>query len=105
MARKSKAPKGAGPALPGEPDHHLAPEPAEAWPSGDEIGQLVRLARENPYLFFTIGDVAKICGFGPRVMTVLNSLGAPVIGRKCNPRLLLEWIGQNPEKIGKICIE
>ncbi len=68
----------------------------------EDVIRLVRVARENPYRFFTLGDVAKICGFGTDVMTALNALGAPVVGRKCNPQLLLEWIGRNSDKIGKI---
>ena len=63
---------------------------------------LVKLARENPYRFFTMEETALICGFGPNVMTSLNSMGAPIVARKCNPQLLLEWIGKNAERIGKV---
>jgi hypothetical protein len=78
-------------------------------PNGDappsvplEILRLVRVAQENPFRFFSLAEVAKICGFGSDVLTALNSLGAPVVARRCNPRLLVEWIGRNADKIGKV---
>jgi hypothetical protein len=80
----------------------ISPSPAALPICPAEVNRLVRVARENPYRFFTLTDVAKICGFGPDILTALNSLGAPIVGRKCNPQLLLEWIGRNSDKIGKI---
>ncbi len=67
-----------------------------------EVLRLARFAQRNPYRFFSLSEVAKICGFGAAVMTKLNSLGAPVVGRRCNPQLLVEWIGRNADKIGKV---
>ncbi len=64
--------------------------------------RLAWLAKENPFRFFTLNDVARICGFGPDTMTALNALGAPIVGRKCNPKLLLDWIGRNSDRIGKV---
>ena len=49
-------------------------------------------ARENPFAWFTSEEVAMIFGFGADVMTALRALGAPVVGRKMNPELLLRWI-------------
>lgn len=67
-----------------------------------ETGRLVHLARENPFQFFTLADAAKICGFGVNIMTALGAAGAPIIGRRCNPQLLLQWLGRNAHRMGKV---
>jgi hypothetical protein len=63
---------------------------------------LVHEARDNPFAWFTSEEVAVICGFGVDVMTALRAMGAPVVGRKMNPELLLRWIEKNSAYIGKI---
>jgi hypothetical protein len=67
-----------------------------------ETAALVKLARENPFRFFTLEEVGKICGFGKDTMTALAALRAPIVARKCNPNLLIQWIGENHDRIDKI---
>lgn len=56
----------------------------------------------NPFRFFSLEEVGEICGFGRNTMTALVDAGAPVVGRKMNPNLLLEWLKQNHDAIGKV---
>lgn len=81
-----------------------APRPAAAAAPGKHArrASLVGEARENPFAWFTSEEVAVICGFGIDVMTALRAMGAPVVGRKMNPELLLRWIEKNAADIGKI---
>ncbi len=58
-----------------------------------------------PFRWFTMGKVARICGFGDDVMSALAAMGAPVVARKCNPHLLQKWLEENLEKVGKIRTE
>jgi len=59
-------------------------------------------AKDNPFRFFSLEDAAEIFGFGRNTMTALADAGAPIIARKCNPQLLLRWLEENAEKVGKI---
>ncbi len=86
-SRKPAAPVVANPPTPGRQERRAL---------------LVRAARENPFAWFTSEEVAVICGFGVDVMTALRAMGAPVVGRKMNPELLLRWIEKNAADIGKI---
>jgi hypothetical protein len=57
----------------------------------------------NPFKFFALADVAKMFGFGADTMTAIaKAPGAPIVARKCNPHLLLKWLEQNADKVGKI---
>src|ERR1700761_5310039 len=59
-------------------------------------------ARANPFLFFTSEETGLMFGLGENVMTALRSMGAPVVGRKMNPVLLMEWLKQNHERVPKV---
>ncbi len=59
-------------------------------------------ARENPYRFFPVADVAELFGFGRHAMTAIINAGAPVVARKINPDHLKAWLRDNAEKVGKI---
>lgn len=56
----------------------------------------------NPFQFFSCEEVAELFGFGRDTMTALIAAGAPVVGRKMNPQLLLEWLRVHHSDIGKI---
>ena len=86
-------------AVPRKPASAGAPAPSN---KADRRAVLVHEARANPYAWFTSEEVAVICGFGVDVMTALRAMGAPVVGRKMNPELLLRWIEKNSADIGKI---
>jgi hypothetical protein len=63
---------------------------------------LAKLAKENPFRFFTVAEVGSMCDFGVNTMTALITAGAPVVARKINPSLLLKWLEVNADKVGKI---
>lgn len=61
-----------------------------------------RVAAENPYRFFSFEEIGEIFGFGRDVMTAIAAHpDAPVVFRKMNPRLLLEWLRENHGQLGK----
>jgi len=62
---------------------------------------LLDAAKANPFRFFTIEETGEICGFGKGTMTAIVAAGAPVVGCKLNPQILLEWIRANAAKVGK----
>lgn len=64
--------------------------------------KLIEEARKNPFRFFSLDETARIFGFGRNVMSALASAGAPIVGRRCNPQLLLNWIDANADKVGKV---
>ena len=64
--------------------------------------ELAEVAVRFPFRWFSQGKVARLCGFGDDVMTVLIANGAPIVGRKCNPHLLHKWLEENIDKLGKI---
>jgi len=39
---------------------------------------------------------------GRNVMTALRTMGAPVIGRKMNPMMLMEWLKENHDRVPKV---
>lgn len=59
-------------------------------------------AKRNPFKFFTLAQVGELLGFGANTMTALVKAGAPIVARKCNPQLLVQWIGANADRIGKV---
>jgi hypothetical protein len=63
---------------------------------------LVTEAAENPFRFFTTEDTGLIFDLGMNVMTALRALGAPVIARKMNPVMLMEWLKENHDRVPKI---
>lgn len=67
-----------------------------------EAEEFARLAAANPYRFFSYQIAGKICGFGVNTITALVDAGAPVVARKINPGMLLEWIKSHPDAVGKI---
>jgi hypothetical protein len=102
-ARKTKPARGrTGKAsLPsaGIPD---APSPAAAAPKRARRGDLAAEARDNPFRFFTSEEMGIMFDFGENVMTTLRGMGAPVVGRKMNPMLLLEWLKENHDRVPKV---
>ena len=84
------------------PRKNPTPAPPAPPAKADRRASLVHEARHNPFAWFTSEEVAVICGFGIDVMTALRAMGAPVVGRKMNPELLLRWIEKNSADIGKI---
>ena len=63
---------------------------------------LAKIAKENPFQFFSFEEIGDLYGFGKNTMTALAAAGAPVVAKKMNPQLLFEWLEQNADKIGKI---
>ncbi|EDY16026.1 hypothetical protein CfE428DRAFT_6420 [Chthoniobacter flavus Ellin428] len=59
-------------------------------------------AQANPFRFFTSEEVGELFGFGENVMTTLRGMGAPVVGRKMNPGLLLQWLQQHHDRVPKV---
>ena len=63
---------------------------------------VAEIARENPYRFFTFTEIRELFGFGENAITLFVEMGAPVVARKINPTLLLEWLKAHAPEIGKI---
>lgn len=63
---------------------------------------LVAEAAANPFRFFTCEEVGELFDFGRDTMTALIRAGAPIVAKKMNPGLLIEWLKTNHDKIGKV---
>ena len=63
---------------------------------------VAEIAQANPYRFFTFGEISELFGFGADLITKVVEMGAPVVARKINPTLLLEWLKSNAAAVGKI---
>ena len=78
------------------------PKHATPSPKSTRREALAAEARANPFRFFTSEDTGVLFDFGDDVMTVLRSAGAPVVGRKMNPTLLIEWLKQHHDRVPKV---
>lgn len=70
--------------------------------------QLLLQAKENPFQFFTQGEIAELFGFSRQAVSALVNHGAPSISRKINPHLFYRWIETHPDvvaQLGKISDE
>ncbi|XHR29626.1 MAG: hypothetical protein ACFUZC_03520 [Chthoniobacteraceae bacterium] len=63
---------------------------------------LAEQAQQNPFRFFSLQEVGEICGFGRDTMTALVASGAPVVARKMNPGLLIRWLEDHSDALGKV---
>ena len=63
---------------------------------------VAEIAKENPYRFFNYGEISELFGFGADLITKIVEMGAPVVARKINPTLLMEWLKSNAAAVGKI---
>jgi hypothetical protein len=82
--------------------HHTRAKPIVPPEMDAGMRDLAELALRYPFRWFNQGMVARICGFGEDVMTLLTAMGAPVVARKCNPHLLHKWLEENLDRVGKI---
>lgn len=82
------------------PDISASPHPAP--PKQTRRVGLAAEARANPFRFFTSEEMGIMFDFGENVMTTLRGMGAPVVGRKMNPMLLLEWLKENHDRVPKV---
>jgi hypothetical protein len=82
-----------------------APNSRPAVPQEDEEkserAALIQRARDNPHEFFSFAECGQILGFSSRSMGRLNAAGAPVAFRRMNPRLICQWIAENPTLVAK----
>lgn len=67
-----------------------------------DVAALIARSRENPFGFLSLDEVRRIFGFGVNTMTELVRMGAPVVARKMNPGMLMEWLRVNASEVGKI---
>lgn len=58
----------------------------------EDVSALVAIAKDNPYRFFTVGEVALIFNLSKDTMTDLLRIGAPTVARKMNPNVFQEWL-------------
>src|SRR4051812_322309 len=63
----------------------VKPDAVEDVEMDHALEELSELALRFPFRWFSLAKVGRICGFGHDVMTVLAGMGAPIVGRKCNP--------------------
>ena len=81
------------------------PRPGTARPAPDprttRRDALASEAAANPFRFFTSEDTGLMFDLGENVMTALRTMGAPVVGRKMNPVLLMEWLKENHDRVPK----
>lgn len=71
---------------------------------GPSVAKPVSLAEKamaNPLLWFSLEECAEICGFGKNTMTRIAAAGAPIVGRKCNPHVLREWLAAHAAEVAK----
>ena len=47
-------------------------------------------------------ELAKAMNLSVTAIRGLYRFGAPFVAKKSHPRLLIEWMARNPEKIGKL---
>jgi hypothetical protein len=47
-------------------------------------------------------ELASAMNLSVTAIRALQRWGAPFISKKSHPRLLLEWMARNPDKLGKI---
>lgn len=64
---------------------------------------LAERVQANPFAFITFEETAELFGFGRDVMTALaKQPGFPIVARKTNPALMMEWLKANHAKVGQI---
>lgn len=67
-----------------------------------EAKPFIELAAKNRFQTFTFEETAQLFGWGRNVPSALAALGAPVVAKRFNPDLLLQWIAQNPSELTKL---
>jgi hypothetical protein len=67
-----------------------------------ETAALLKVWRENPFRFFTRGEVRKMFNFGEDFMAALVRIGAPIAAEKVNPDHLKVWLYENRENVAKL---
>lgn len=71
---------------------------AKAAPNPQE--DLARKVQANPFAFISFEECGELFNFGKDVMTGLAKVaGFPVVARKVNPGLVLEWLKHNADKL------
>jgi hypothetical protein len=56
----------------------------------------------NPFFFHSPTKVGLLFGFGPRAMTALLRLGAPIVAKKICPAHFILWLKDHTSEIGKL---
>lgn len=55
-----------------------------------------------PFRFMSTPELAEEMNLSVAAIRALYRFGAPFVAKKSHPRLLMEWMARNPEKIGKL---
>lgn len=77
-------------------------------PTGVKSKRRAALAAEvqsNPFRFLIKDEMELLFDLGGDVLTTLRGMGAPVVGKKMNPRLLLKWLESNHDRVPKVRAE
>jgi hypothetical protein len=67
-----------------------------------EAAALVKMARENPYRYFTREEIRKMFNLGADFVASLVKIGAPLAAQKVNPDHLKTWLWENRENVSKL---
>jgi hypothetical protein len=77
-------------------------------PTGAKSRRRAALAAEvesNPFRFLIKDEMELLFDLGGDVLTTLRGMGAPVVGKKMNPRLLMKWLEANHDRVPKVRAE
>lgn len=66
---------------------------------------LAKLARDNPFRYFTHEEARALFGFGEKSFRALIAMGAPMVAQGVLPDHLKRWLWANRERIGKLTTE
>ena len=68
-----------------------------------ELGRVKKGAvPKSPFRFLNTEELAAAMNLSVTAIRALQQFGAPFLAKKSHPRLLLDWMARNPEKVGKI---
>jgi len=71
-------------------------------PKSARRAALAAEVQSNPFRFLVKEEMELLFDLGGDVLTMLRGLGAPVAGKKMNPRLLMGWLEQNHDRVTKV---